>query len=836
MKKIRKGLLIILTLACILAGCLGIAACEKKTKYSLVVENTQCGRVALSEISAAEGSIITATLVPDEGYRASGLTVNGAAVEISNNAATFEMPAENVTLTATCAPLFIKEDVPAVSAFRLNAYLNQVMAKSAWRYEFAENSLNISVWVDDREINDDVDGVKIYFGTSETAYGLSSKNVAIEVKRGGKVSTYRGDSGTYETGEVRGLAATVAPWTVDGDTVIGYKVNASLQYSTLRIPSADAAKGTVTMLPELTNGNLTSPVPITVRHADAGYALRPNTYLLLTENNRFVKNARYNESYSFGDVGNLKAGEKWNLEGDAETDGKVTLANSDGKENMLFFRRTRGGSTMYAEATFKITEIYKNERWGKFGFMLFDGGTHNGLYTYVDAYVGGSGETKTENIAGTSLGYNRASNGWGAWTDIAGTNGAFNLKDKTISLKFVYTGTRVYLYSGETLAFSYAYRAGSSAVLGIKSFNYGMELTDYYATTNANDAKYLAHLPPQVDFTNAFTLSGGEITQMQTDMTVTTYTKNFLASAEQKGILYVKNAAPDDAPAYAVSANGSALAGETVYLDANVTCMKYEFDLKEGGNELKFSYISQPENLQLKLVQKSASGESDITGAASTWVSSEKSVSAEKPVYYFLGSSVTYGATTGGTSFVEKVAAALGVTCEKQAVSGTTLAKTNNASYVDRLNNFDKTKKPEKLVVQLSTNDATQNVKLGAVSEGTKKEDFDVSTTVGAIEYIIAYAKETWGADVVFYTNPKYNDASYIKLVSALYEVQEKWGIEIIDFYFYRDMAVVSDSALSAMMSDPIHPNDSGYEWMGRIFSARLRKAFEEKILAKVQD
>ena len=88
----------------------------------------------------------------------------------------------------------------------------------------------------------------------------------------------------------------------------------------------------------------------------------------------------------------------------------------------------------------------------------------------------------------------------------------------------------------------------------------------------------------------------------------------------------------------------------------------------------------------------------------------------------------------------------------------------------------------------------------------------------------------------MFYTNPKYNDASYIKLVSALYEVQEKWGIEIIDFYFYRDMAVVSDSALSAMMSDPIHPNDSGYEWMGRIFSARLRKAFEEKILAKVQD
>ena len=148
------------------------------------------------------------------------------------------------------------------------------------------------------------------------------------------------------------------------------------------------------------------------------------------------------------------------------------------------------------------------------------------------------------------------------------------------------------------------------------------------------------------------------------------------------------------------------------------------------------------------------------------------------------------------------------------------------------MKNFPTDQAPEVLFVQLSTNDATNNVPMGSVSDSADMEDFDVSTTIGAIEYIIAYARETWGADVVFYTNPKFNNANYEQLVAALYNVQEKWGIEIIDFYFYRDMDAVGDSALSSMMSDSIHPNDDGYEWMAEVIGARLRRLYEEKALA----
>ena len=39
-------------------------------------------------------------------------------------------------------------------------------------------------------------------------------------------------------------------------------------------------------------------------------------------------------------------------------------------------------------------------------------------------------------------------------------------------------------------------------------------------------------------------------------------------------------------------------------------------------------------------------------------------------------------------------------------------------------------------------------------------------------------------------------------------------------------------SALISMMSDSIHPNDDGYEWMAEVIGARLRRLYEEKALA----
>ncbi|CDC43915.1 putative uncharacterized protein [Firmicutes bacterium CAG:449] len=58
--------------------------------------------------------------------------------------------------------------------------------------------------------------------------------------------------------------------------------------------------------------------------------------------------------------------------------------------------------------------------------------------------------------------------------------------------------------------------------------------------------------------------------------------------------------------------------------------------------------------------------------------------------------------------------------------------------------NFSKNEKIEHLIVQLSTNDISQNKPLGIISDSNEISSFNKQTVLGAMEYIIAYAKKTW--------------------------------------------------------------------------------------------
>lgn len=226
-----------------------------------------------------------------------------------------------------------------------------------------------------------------------------------------------------------------------------------------------------------------------------------------------------------------------------------------------------------------------------------------------------------------------------------------------------------------------------------------------------------------------------------------------------------------------------------------------------------------------------AEGESDMIGQdAFETLTQSTTVYAEyekAPLYYFVGSSVTYGHANNGSSFVNEIADMLNCVCVKEAISGTTLANNGSGSYVARMiNNLDKNAEVEHLIVQLSTNDVTQNVPRGTISSSKNIEEIDNTTTLGAIEFIIAYAKMTWNCDVTFYTNPNYNNAVYESLIEDLYAIQQKWGIGVLDFYHYTDMEALDTATLNSYMADSIHPNALGYRWMGEVFSEYLRNLF----------
>ena len=179
--------------------------------------------------------------------------------------------------------------------------------------------------------------------------------------------------------------------------------------------------------------------------------------------------------------------------------------------------------------------------------------------------------------------------------------------------------------------------------------------------------------------------------------------------------------------------------------------------------------------------------------------------------WIFLGSSVTYGAASGGMAFPEYITKRNGCKMIKEAVSGTTLVDNGPDSYISRMKGIDKTLKADLFMCQLSTNDATQKKPLGRISENGS---YDTSTVAGAIEYIISYAKDTWNCPVVFYTNPRYDSKEYAAMVKLLRDIAVKWGIKVIDLWNDEDFNAITEAQRKQYMADPIHPTREGYlQW-----------------------
>ena len=183
----------------------------------------------------------------------------------------------------------------------------------------------------------------------------------------------------------------------------------------------------------------------------------------------------------------------------------------------------------------------------------------------------------------------------------------------------------------------------------------------------------------------------------------------------------------------------------------------------------------------------------------------------------WIGSSVTYGAQSAGHySMVDAIQDNHpGTVCEKYAISATTLVNGGEDSYVARLKRIPKDRTPDLVVVQLSTNDATTGKPFGEISDSFDMADFDDTTIAGAIETIIAYARDTFNCPVVFYTGTYCVKENYAEMVQLLLDIQAKWGIGVIDMFNNDEMtAVYGTEQYDAYMYDEIHPYRIGYvEW-----------------------
>lgn len=229
----------------------------------------------------------------------------------------------------------------------------------------------------------------------------------------------------------------------------------------------------------------------------------------------------------------------------------------------------------------------------------------------------------------------------------------------------------------------------------------------------------------------------------------------------------------------------------------------------------------------------------------------ENSPLKDKKIYW-LGSSVTYGANSDQNSMADYLAALTGCISVKEAVSGTTLfddGTSGSQSYTKRLtdgSNFKKDEKIDAFICQISTNDAWGD---RAKYRGTMTDEFetdinafDKKTTLGGVEFIIAYVTETWGIDcpVYFYSGSWFGDegarmssnpkgSAYGELVNQVKEVVHKWSelgynVGVIDLYNDADFNNhVSDEYYKWATHDAVHPFKAGYlQWWTPYFEQYL--------------
>jgi uncharacterized repeat protein (TIGR02543 family) len=84
-------------------------------EYNITIAEMQNGSVTADKEKAAEGELVTLTVSPADGYKLNDIQVNGTSLNAEGGVYSFNMPAENVTITAT----FVEDEPVIVTEYNI---------------------------------------------------------------------------------------------------------------------------------------------------------------------------------------------------------------------------------------------------------------------------------------------------------------------------------------------------------------------------------------------------------------------------------------------------------------------------------------------------------------------------------------------------------------------------------------------------------------------------------------------------------------------------------------------------------------------------------------------
>lgn len=468
-------------------------------QHKVTVSTVKGGEVSADKAVAVKDEIVTLTVKVAFGYTLTDVKLNGEMLVAKDGVYSFAMPDSDVTVTATFATAanVSTDAAPQNATARLTSRaMAGALATADVVLAYTDNGLGLTAYVTDSVVTS-ADGVGLYIGRNAYAGGSIGKdNIGVELLVSGS-KVYKVTNGAYAADAETAIdGATIVAWVVDGE-VVGYKATFEVPYTTLGT-NKETAENNLTVLPVLSNNDRTMANVAAYGNGEIGNA---DTYYLL-------KDGKLSDNYYLYGAGMLgkgdtaiETGRGWDLTEDyAETDvnyanRKAVLNGNDGDNNIVMYRTK--GTSLYAKATFKLTGMGNtSENYGKFGLMLFDGASQNGVFFYVDAVIGNDTTPKDIGmISGRSLGYNVGHGSWSAsWISLAGTGEAFDLTTKTITLGLTAHDGMVFMWLGDKLVGQTAFNASENAVMGFKSFGYTMEVTNYSVTNDVTSDEFQSHV------------------------------------------------------------------------------------------------------------------------------------------------------------------------------------------------------------------------------------------------------------------------------------------------------------------------------------------------------
>lgn len=464
--------------------------------YSITVGQTANATVSVDGTTAKAGATVTVSVSVERGYKLVRLLCGDDELAVTNGTATFVMPSASVVLSAVTA---LADDVntdPA-SGFEISAAAGSKTATSKWKAVYGENALEISVYVRDEEVNAG-DGVYLFVGRNTPRNNTlkDGYNFGVYAYSDGSSSQFKCVSGAYVPEEETDIfTVDAALWSEDGTTLCGYAVKMTAAYTALGL-DGKPADGAITVLPRLNNYNgddagngYYNDAAIDAQSSGEYYVLRAGALC----DNEFKRGVNLGAADGVEVTGDWDLSKDYYIDDDDYADREAVLRSVHGQGSIAFFRHT--GDTIYAEATIRYDGVFDNDAFGKFGIMLYDGSPDRGVFFYIDANRAAMDANRN-----TGAGFAPVYGAFGdaGYFDIFKEYSfenrvTFNGTTKTIKLGLAYKDDILSFYANDVLVHRLGYAAGDNAAIGIKSFNCGITVTDYFATTDA--AEVAAHSP-----------------------------------------------------------------------------------------------------------------------------------------------------------------------------------------------------------------------------------------------------------------------------------------------------------------------------------------------------